>query len=52
MTAKRTLEVAQTLYEQRKLLSYPRTDSRHLTLDVAAEKFIEYMQSAPKLGIG
>ncbi len=35
-TAKKTLGVAQKLYEQRKLLSYPRTDSRHLTQDVAA----------------
>jgi DNA topoisomerase-3 len=35
-TAKRTLEVAQSLYEGHKLLSYPRTDSRHLTTEVAA----------------
>jgi DNA topoisomerase III len=35
MTAKRTLEVAQRLYEQKKLLSYPRTDSRHLSAEVA-----------------
>ena len=34
-SAKKTLAVAQKLYEQRKLLSYPRTDSRHLTRDVA-----------------
>jgi DNA topoisomerase-3 len=34
-TAKRTLELAQTLYEQRKLLSYPRTNSRHLSVAVA-----------------
>ena len=31
MSAQRTLDVAQTLYERRKLLSYPRTDSRHLS---------------------
>jgi len=37
MSASRTLEVAQRLYEQKKLLSYPRTDSRHLSQDVAAE---------------
>ncbi len=36
-TAKKTLEVAQTLYERHKLLSYPRTDSRHLTKAVAPE---------------
>ncbi len=35
-SAKRTLELAQGLYETRKLLSYPRTDSRHLSSDVAA----------------
>ncbi len=33
--AKKTLMVAQQLYEQRKLISYPRTDSRHLSADVA-----------------
>ncbi len=32
--ASRTLELAQRLYEEFKLLSYPRTDSRHLTADV------------------
>ncbi|MGA2448386.1 MAG: DNA topoisomerase 3 [Polyangiaceae bacterium] len=36
MSAARTLDVAQRLYEERKLLSYPRTDSRHLSRDVAA----------------
>lgn len=35
-TAARTLRAAQTLYEQHKLITYPRTDSRHLTHDVAA----------------
>jgi DNA topoisomerase-3 len=35
-SAKRTLEVAQALYESKKLISYPRTDSRHLSSDVAA----------------
>ncbi|MCK6684917.1 MAG: DNA topoisomerase 3 [Thermoanaerobaculia bacterium] len=35
-TAKRTLEIAQALYEQKKLISYPRTDSRHVSEDVAA----------------
>jgi DNA topoisomerase-3 len=35
-SAQYTLEVAQALYEQHKLLSYPRTDSRHLSADVAA----------------
>ena len=35
-TAKQTLDVAQTLYEKHKVLSYPRTDSRHLSQQVAA----------------
>ncbi len=30
-TAQRTLEIAQKLYERRKLISYPRTDSRHVS---------------------
>ena len=34
-SAQRTLEIAQALYENRKLISYPRTDSRHLSADVA-----------------
>ena len=34
-SAQRTLEAAQALYEKHKLLSYPRTDSRHLSQDVA-----------------
>ena len=33
-TAKQTLDYAQSLYEKR-LLTYPRTDSRHLTSDMA-----------------
>jgi len=33
-TAKKTLEVAQKLYEEYKLLTYPRTDSRHLPRDM------------------
>ncbi|MEY4509982.1 MAG: hypothetical protein RLZZ450_2104, partial [Pseudomonadota bacterium] len=33
-SASRTLELAQRLYEQDKLISYPRTDSRHLTNDI------------------
>ncbi|WP_244219642.1 DNA topoisomerase 3 [Corallococcus interemptor] len=34
-SAQRTLEVAQALYEKHKLLSYPRTASRHLSATVA-----------------
>ena len=35
-SAARTLEVAQSLYESRKLLSYPRTEARVISRDVAA----------------
>ena len=34
-SAQKTLNVAQALYERHKLISYPRTDSRHLSGDVA-----------------
>ncbi|HEY0136803.1 MAG TPA: DNA topoisomerase, partial [Nannocystis sp.] len=36
MSAQKTLDVAQALYERHKLISYPRTDSRHLSSDIAA----------------
>ncbi len=35
-SAQTTLDLAQKLYEQHKLISYPRTDSRHLSSAVAA----------------
>jgi DNA topoisomerase-3 len=35
-SAQKTLDLAQVLYERHKLISYPRTDSRHLSQDVAA----------------
>ncbi|MEY3015262.1 MAG: hypothetical protein RIT45_3997 [Pseudomonadota bacterium] len=35
LSAARTLEIAQSLYETHKLLTYPRTDSRHLSTAVA-----------------
>ncbi|MEZ4381336.1 MAG: DNA topoisomerase 3 [Nannocystaceae bacterium] len=35
-SASKTLKLAQQLYERDKLISYPRTDSRHLSRDVAA----------------
>jgi DNA topoisomerase-3 len=34
-SAQKTLDTAQSLYERYKLISYPRTDSRHLSQDVA-----------------
>lgn len=36
-SAARTLELAQALYERHKVITYPRTDSRHLSADVAQE---------------
>jgi DNA topoisomerase-3 len=36
-SAARTLELAQSLYERHKVLTYPRTDSRHLPRDAHAE---------------
>src|SRR2546422_103011 len=35
-SAQKTLDLTQALYEKHKLISYPRTDSRHLSQDVAA----------------
>ncbi len=35
LSAQQTLDTAQSLYEKHKLLSYPRTDSRHLSQTVA-----------------
>jgi len=32
-SAKKTLDLAQSLYERRKVITYPRTDSRHLSSD-------------------
>jgi DNA topoisomerase-3 len=37
LSATATLAAAQALYERHKILSYPRTDSRHLTGDMAKE---------------
>ena len=34
-SAQKTLDLAQALYESHKLISYPRTDSRHLSQEVA-----------------
>ena len=38
-SAQETLDTAQALYERHKLISYPRTDSRHLSADVASTAF-------------
>ena len=34
MSAKQTLSAMQTLYEQHKMLTYPRTDSRYISQDI------------------
>ena len=34
LSAKKTLSIAQDLYETKKVLTYPRTDSRHLTTEL------------------
>lgn len=34
LSAQRTLDLAQSLYERHKLITYPRTDSRHLNKDL------------------
>ncbi|HYN21572.1 MAG TPA: DNA topoisomerase, partial [Thermoanaerobaculia bacterium] len=46
-SAQKTLGLAQALYEQKKLISYPRTDSRHLSQDVAATlgEIVKVMQN-------
>jgi DNA topoisomerase-3 len=36
-TAQETLDLAQNLYEEHKILSYPRTECRHLSTDMVAE---------------
>jgi len=36
-TAQETLDIAQNLYEEHKLISYPRTESRHLSNDMVQE---------------
>ncbi len=66
MSAQETLNIAQDLYEKRKLLTYPRTDSRHLSddmipqLSTIAKKleqideykaFASYVTGLPKLPI-
>jgi DNA topoisomerase-3 len=50
MSAKDTLAAAQSLYEEKKLLSYPRTDSRHLSSEVAATLPAVVRAIAPSFG--
>ncbi len=51
MSAKRTLNVMQNLYEKHKVLTYPRTDSKYLTKDIVAtlpERVMALRQTAYK----
>ncbi len=50
-TADRTLKVAQALYEERKLITYPRTSSRYLSKDMAGglKKRVEAAGTLPDL---
>jgi DNA topoisomerase-3 len=50
-SAQKTLDTAQALYERHKLISYPRTDSRHVSQDVARTlpQIVSVIQ-APYLG--
>lgn len=65
-SAKTTLQIAQDLYEKRKLITYPRTDSQHLPLDMRAKMsgiiknmseedygyYTKYLLGLPKLPMG
>ena len=50
-TADRTLRAAQALYEERKLITYPRTSSRYLSRDMAGtlKKRVEAAGTLPEL---
>jgi DNA topoisomerase-3 len=50
-TADRTLRAAQALYEERKLITYPRTSSRYLSRDMVAglKKRVEAAGALPEL---
>ncbi len=65
-SAKKTLELAQLLYERRKLITYPRTDSRYLSKDMAEklpvileklqlepsyDGYVSYIKSLPSLPV-
>jgi len=65
-SAKKTLETAQSLYEKHKLITYPRTDSRYLSEDIAPKlkktiesvaageykEFADYLLGLPNLPTG
>jgi len=65
-SAKTTLQYAQDLYEKRKLITYPRTDSQHLSDNMRSKvlsviknmpaehygEYIRYLTALPKLPMG
>ncbi|MCF8011138.1 MAG: DNA topoisomerase III [Clostridiales bacterium] len=63
LSADKTLKIAQDLYETKKLITYPRTDSRHITqalagtlkkrLDAlsAVDKYIPYIEKASSAAV-
>ena len=51
-SAKKTLSIIQRLYETHKIVTYPRTDSKHLTTDMKStmkERLIAVTQMSPEL---
>lgn len=50
LSAQRTLDIAQALYETHKVLTYPRTDARHLSADIAKElpRLFGALRAAPE----
>ncbi|MCI0129937.1 DNA topoisomerase 3 [Vagococcus sp. CY53-2] len=51
-SAKKTLSIIQRLYETHKVVTYPRTDSKHLTTDMKStmkERLIAVTQMSPEL---
>lgn len=51
-SAQKTLDIAQSLYERRKLLTYPRTDSRYLSDDLVPHltSRVQRLAGLPQLG--
>ena len=47
-TAAKTLSIAQDLYEKRKLITYPRTDSRYLSSDIKTAPIIAALATLPE----
>src|SRR5699024_580307 len=44
-SAKKTLSLVQSLYEEHKIVTYPRTDSKYLTHDMRSEEHTSELQS-------